>query len=258
VPVTPWVKRLIVLNVIVYFLEQTMPGLEMQLAFIPTYARARPWTAITYMFTHASITHILFNMIALFFFGPRVEARLGSARFITLYGLSGIAGAALSMILAPSTPIVGASGAVFGVMLAFAKYWPRDQIMIWGILPIEARILVGIMVVMSIWSGWTGSRGGVADFAHLGGFIGAWAYLWYLGVAHGTKRFRSKTVAPVPRDVLANYKKVDLGSIHAVNRDEVNRILDKVSAKGIGSLTAEEKIFLSNFVPMDDRVPPVS
>jgi hypothetical protein len=98
----------------------------------------------------------------------------------------------------------------------------------------------------------------VADFAHLGGFAGAFLYLWYLGAAQGTKRFRSKTVAPVTRDVLANYKKVDVSSIHAVNRDEVNRILDKISAKGISSLTAEEKVFLSNFVPMDDRVPPVS
>lgn len=253
---TPWVKRLIVANVIVYFLEQTMPGLAGLLAFVPSAAFTQPWTMVTYMFVHASITHILFNMLALFFFGPRVEARLGSARFITLYAVSGIAGAVLSMILAHNSPIVGASGAVFGVMFAFAKFWPRDQIMIWGILPVEARILVFIMVVTSIWSGWTGSRSGVADFAHLGGFIGAWGYLWYIGTTQGAKRFRSKTLAPIPRDVLANYKKVDLGSIHVVNRDEVNRILDKISAKGIGSLTPEEKVFLSNFVPMDDRVPP--
>ena len=90
---TPWVKRLIVANVIVFFLEQTVPGLVGLLAFVPSAAFSQPWTMVTYMFAHASITHILFNMLALFFFGPRVEARLGSSRFITLYGLSGIAGA---------------------------------------------------------------------------------------------------------------------------------------------------------------------
>jgi len=72
----------------------------------------------------------------------------------------------------------------------------------------------------------------------------------------GTKRFRSKVTAKVPRDTLSNWKHVDPKSVHEVNRDEVNRILDKISEKGLGSLTPEERLFLSNFVPPDDRVPP--
>jgi hypothetical protein len=195
-------------------------------------------------------------MLALYFFGPRVEERLGSRRFITLYTLSGISGAVLSMIFAPFAPIVGASGAVFGIMLAFAKFWPKAQIYIMGILPLEARIAVMLMAAAALWSGIQGSRGGVADFAHLGGFVGGWVYLKWLDRRAGIKQFRTKTVAPVGKDVLANYKQIDPGSIHVVNRDEVNRILDKISGSGLASLTAQEKLFLSNFVPPDDRIPP--
>jgi len=140
--VTPWVLRLIIANIAVYFLERTGTGIANVLAFVPSDALLRPWTLVTYMFVHASTTHILFNMLSLYFFGPRVEERLGSRRFIILYFLSGISGAILSMIFAPYAPIVGASGAVFGIMLAFAKFWPTAEIYIMGILPIQARVAV--------------------------------------------------------------------------------------------------------------------
>jgi rhomboid family protein len=260
VRVTPWVKRLIVANVIVYFLELTAPGFVNMLAFTPRLAFQQPWTFVTYMFLHdpRSFTHILFNMFALYIFGPRVEDRLGAKRFLTLYTVAGISGALLSMVFARNASVIGASGAICGITLAFAWYWPNIEILIWGILPVQAWLLVVIFAGWSIFSGFGGSHGGVADFAHLGGYVGAALYLWIIGTFRGSRAFRSKTVAPIPKDVLANYKKVDLGSIHAVNRDEVNRILDKISAKGLASLTPEEKVFLSNFVPMDDRVPPIS
>jgi membrane associated rhomboid family serine protease len=254
--VTPWVLRLIVANVVVYFLKVTAPGVDRLLAFVPTQVLVQPWTLVTYMFVHAGTTHILFNMLALYFFGPRVEERLGSRRFITLYMVSGVAGAILSMIFAPRAPIVGASGAVFGVMLAFATFWPKDQIYIMGILPLEARIAVLLMAAAALWSGLQGSRSGVADFAHLGGFVGGWLYLRWVNRTSGAKKFKTKTVASIGKDVLSNYKRIDPRSIHEVNRDEVNRILDKISASGLNSLTAQERLFLSNFVPPDDRIPP--
>jgi membrane associated rhomboid family serine protease len=208
------------------------------------------------MFLHGSITHILFNMLGLYFFGPRVEERLGTRKFITLYLISGIAGAVLSLFFARNAAVIGASGAVFGVMLAFARFWPDVQILFMFFIPVQARIAVIIMTVMALWSGLSGSRSGVADFAHLGGFGGGFLYLKWLEYRAGTKQFRSKTVAAVSKDVLTNWKRVDPKSVHVVNRDEVNRILDKISATGIGSLTAQEKLFLSNFVPPDDRIPP--
>ncbi len=254
---TPWVGRLLAANVFVFFLEWTITGIVGMMAFVPSMVLSRPWTVITYMFVHSpnGLTHILFNMLGLYFFGPRVEERLGSTRFFTLYMLSGISGALLSAVFAPHAPIIGASGAVFGVMLAFAHYWPRDRILIWGILPVEAWLLVVITTVLALNSGLRGSRGGVADFAHLGGFVGAFVYVRWLNRKSGAARFRRKTVAKVDDGALSNWRKVDPRSVHEVNRDEVNRILDKIGKSGVGSLTPQERTFLLTFVPPDDRPP---
>jgi membrane associated rhomboid family serine protease len=257
-PVTPWVRRLIIANVLVFFLEQTVRGVVPLLAFTPRLALYMPWTVVTYMFVHDQngLTHILFNMLGLYFFGPRVEERLGSRRFLMLYFISGITGALLSFIFAYNSSVVGASGALFGVMIAFAMFWPNVQILFMFFLPVPARVAVIIMTVLSLWSGLRGSVTGVADFAHLGGFVGGFLYLKWLERRAGTKKFRTRTVTLVPKETLANYKRIDAARVHEVNRDEVNRILDKISEKGLSSLTPQERLFLSNFVPPDDRVPP--
>jgi membrane associated rhomboid family serine protease len=256
--VTPWVQRLLIANLLVFFLQQTMPGLEMQLAFIPAYLLARPWTIVTYMFLHAGLTHLLFNMIALYFFGPRVEQRIGSERFIALYMISGISGGLLSFVFAPAAAIVGASGAIFGVLLAFARFWPRDRIYIWGVLPIEARWLVIGYTAISLWGGFGGGSSGTAHFAHLGGFVGGFFCLLYMQRRQGAKRFHKQAtgVPPAKDALLGDWRKVDRSRVHSINRDEVDRILDKINASGIDSLTPQERLFLSNFVPLDDRKPP--
>lgn len=249
---TPWVLRLLVANVVVYFLQQTVPGLTEALVFVPTAILTRPWTIVTYMFLHAGISHILFNMLSLYFFGSRVEQRLGPERFFVLYFLSGIAGALLSFVFSPRSAILGASGAVFGVSLAFAWFWPRDQILIWGIIPVEARWLVAFMTLLALF----GVGSGTAHFAHLGGFLGAYLYLLFLERRHGAKQFKKVATAGPPADALAgSWQKVNRASVHSVNKDEVNRILDKISASGLASLTPQERLFLSNFVPPDDRKP---
>ncbi len=257
---TTWVRNLLALNVLVYFVQMTMPGAVDAFAFIPAYIFSQPWTVVTYMFLHGSLTHILFNMLALFFFGPRVEERLGSRAFVTMYFIAGISGAILSFFLAPNSPIIGASAGVFGVMLAFAYFWPDSPIYIWGVLPIPARILVILTTAFSLYSGLRGSRGGVADFAHLGGYVGAYLYLKWLERRSGSRRFQAQLSAPPPqaRESLTRWKSIDTRGIHEVNREEVNRILDKINASGLSSLTPQERTFLSNFVPPDDRVPPVS
>src|ERR1044071_7745881 len=158
---TPWVKRILLANVGVFFTQLTVGLAATQFsAFIPSLALVRPWSFVTYMFAHSptSVTHILFNMLVLYFFGPRVEERLGSGNFIRLYLASGIMGAILSIVSNQGGYMMGASGAVFGVQLAFAKYWPRERIYIWGILPIEAWLLVLLYTGYSLWSGF-GGRG---------------------------------------------------------------------------------------------------
>jgi len=257
---TRWVRNLLIANVAIYFVQQTMPGVTDMFMFVPAFGFSRPWTFITYMFLHdpGNIWHIVLNMIGLYFFGPRVEQRMGAERFLWLYFLSGISGALLSLLLAPNSALIGASAAIFGVVLAFARFWPTDKIYIWGVLPLEARWLVIITIVWAIYSGLNGSTGGVADFAHLGGYVGAYVYLRWLEATRGSKRFK-ELAASVPADRhLSNWKRVDMQSVHALNRDEVNRILDKISRSGLASLTPQEKQFLSNFVPPDDRVPPTS
>jgi membrane associated rhomboid family serine protease len=254
--VTPWVLRLLVANIGMFLVEQTMPALANQLVFVPALMLVRPWAVFTYMFLHAGLGHLFFNMLGLYFFGSRVESRIGSPRFLALYLISGVTGALLSFVFAPQSPIVGASAGVFGVMLAFARYWPRDKILIWGILPVEARVLVIITTAIALFSGFSGSRGGVADFAHLGGYVGAWFYLTYLDRRTGAKRFRAATAPPVQDRSLANWRKIDPKSVHEVNREELDRVLDKIGKSGLASLTPQERIFLSNFVPPDDRVPP--
>jgi membrane associated rhomboid family serine protease len=255
---TRWVKNLLIANVGMYFVQQTMPGVTESLMFVPYQALSAPWTIITYMFLHGGFTHILFNMLGLWFFGPRVEQRLGSSRFLWLYFISGVSGALLSLWLAPHSALIGASAAIYGILLAFARFWPTDKILIWGIIPLEARWFVIITVLFAIYSGLNGSTGGVADFAHLGGYVGAYLYLRWLEEATGAKRFKELAASPLPDRKLSNWKQVNMQSVHALNRDEVNRILDKISASGLASLTSQEKQFLSNFVPPDDRVTPPS
>ena len=251
---TPWVQRLLIANVLMFFVQQNVPGVTEALYFVPNEMLTHPWTVVTYTFLHAGWMHLLFNMIALYFFGSRVESRLGPERFFVLYFVSGISGALLSFAFSDRTPILGASGAVFGVSLAYARFWPRDQILIWGIIPIEARWLVAISTGMALF----GIGGGVAHFAHLGGFLGGYLYLLVLERRYGARRFKSKATAVPPVDALAgNWRKVDRATVHDVNKDEVNRILDKINASGINSLSPQERLFLSNFVPLDDRPKPI-
>jgi membrane associated rhomboid family serine protease len=259
--VTKWVQRLIILNVIMFFIELAGPrGFVNQLVLVPRNVLFTPWTMITYMFLHDPnhFTHILFNMLGLYWFGVSVEERLGSNRFLALYFISGLAGAVLSIFLSPNAAVIGASGAVFGVMLAFARFWPDAQILFFFILPLQARFAVMVMAAMQLWAGFSGTGGGVANFCHLGGFAGAWLYLVWLERRAGARKFRAHTVTPVAKENLTNWKRIDTQKIHEVNRDEVNRILDKISATGMASLTPQERLFLSNFVPPDDRIPPVS
>ena len=249
-----WVLRLILANVAAFFLQQVAPpGVIDRFVLVPADAWREPWTVITYMFLHGGMSHLFFNMLALFFFGSRVENRLGGRAFLGLYFCSGISGALLSLLFAPQSPIIGASGAVFGVMLGYAWFWPRDQILIWGIFPIEARYLIVLTTVLALWGGFVPGAGGmVAHFAHLGGFVGGYLFLRLLGRRTGAERFRRATQPRAPRlettaGAVERWKKIRRDQLHEVNRDELDRILDKISATGIGSLTPGEREFLDRF-----------
>ncbi len=248
---TPWVIFLMVANFVVYMVTSSSPVLGNYLVFQPALALAQPWTAFTYMFVHANFGHIFWNMLALFFFGPRVEMRLGGRNFIGLYLVSGLAGAALSFV-EPAVGIIGASGAVFGVQLAYARYWPRDRILIWGLLPVEAWVLVVAMTGISLFGGMTRS-GNVAHWAHLGGFAGAALYLAIMERLSPARRFRAETQpGPKPgllseRATLERWGQIRADSLHEVNRGELERIRAVLTARGIAGLSAGDRAFLDRF-----------
>ena len=249
---TPWVRRLLLANVAAFFVTFfVLPGqIVNQLVLVPALLPVRPWTVVTYQFLHAGFWHLLFNMIGLFFFGPRLEARIGSRHFILLYLLSGVGGAVLS-IFTPRAFIVGASGAVFGILLGFARYWPRERIYIYALFPVEARVLVIFLAVLSLWSG-IGGGGNIAHFAHLGGFVGGWAYLKLMERNSPARQFKLKVEKatlgkPSGRD-LQRWKGVDRDGLHPINRQEYDRVLEKARQLGVPSLTTQERAFMERFM----------
>lgn len=154
---TPWVTRLLIANVLMYVISFAAPAIVNSLMLVPALILSRPWTLVTYMFLHGSLWHLLFNMLGLYFFGPRLELELGGRDFLLLYFVSGVVGALFSF-LTPYSATIGASGAVFGVLIGFARYWPRERIYIWMILPLEARWLVVIVTGLSLLGGFGGGR----------------------------------------------------------------------------------------------------
>ena len=140
--ITPMVKRLLIANgvafVITMLIGETLVfdlfGLQ------PRRILVRPWGLFTYMFLHAGFWHLFMNMLVLFFFGPPLESRWGERQFLRFYVISGLGGAALSLLFMPGM-VVGASAAIYGLMLAFALNWPNAPIYIYGVLPEVARQL---------------------------------------------------------------------------------------------------------------------
>ncbi len=250
---TPIVKRLIIANVAAFLLTWMLPVrwvLEW-LAFRPDHVLTRPWGAITYMFVHADLMHLLLNMLVLFFFGPPLEGRWGSREFLRYYLICGLGGVLLSFLLAPGAPIVGASAAAYGLMLAFAMAWPDAPIYVWAIFPVKAKYLVGFLFMMTLLSAFNAPGGAVAHMAHLGGLLTGLAYLksdWRPRARFAARRkrtTRARRLAIVPRDEEpreppppdAGWRSADEGQL----LDAVDRVLDKISAEGISALTTEER-----------------
>lgn len=250
---TPAVTALILGNILMYLLAGPGSPLWYELGLFPGAIISRPWTAFSYMFLHGGFSHILFNMLSLYFFGPALEMRLGTRHFVQLYVFSGLVGALCSLVT-PGAFIIGASGAVFGVTLGFAWFWPRQQIYLWGILGVEARWMVVAMTVISLWSGITpGAGGGVAHFTHLGGYLGAWLYLVWMRSRSPAAQWQRKVSPPRPRITFAadleRYRKVNPETLHPVNREEYHRVMSKASTEGLGALNAAERDFLERFAP---------
>lgn len=251
---TMWVKRLIIANLVMFLVAWVVgpPIFQDWFAFQPSRILTRPWGALTYMFVHGGPWHLFMNMLVLFFFGPSLEARWGSREFIKYYTICGLGGVALSFLLAPDN-IIGASAAVYGIMLAFAFEWPDVPVYVWGIFPVKVKWLVAFLAGAAFLSAFGGGSDGVAHFAHLGGFLVGALYLkadWRpadrIDAIKKATRKRRMAVVPGGERTKANSAEKGGGEGKDERRllDEVDRVLDKISAEGMSALTTEERKLL--------------
>lgn len=257
---TPWVRRLLMAMAGVYLLQLTIftsSWLIGTFGFIPERVLRQPWSLVTYAFLHGSPLHILGNALVLFMFGAPVEQRLGSRRFARLFFVSVLGGALLSLAMMPvagAATIIGASAGCFGVMLAFVVEWPDRPILVFPLpVPVKAKWLVSFMALWSLVAAGFGFGGGVAHAAHLGGFVAGFLYL-----RGGSLFQRQRAMRPIERAPAVLVRPPASDSARsayppppprrvrpdAAVREEVDRVLDKISEQGLGSLTPEERRFL--------------
>jgi membrane associated rhomboid family serine protease len=184
-PVTQW---LLIANVAVYLLQTSGMFSPEAFALWPPggfESAFEPWQLVTYAFLHANTAHIFFNMLALYMFGGEVERLFGS-RFYTQYYFACVVSAAICPLVvtalmgAPQVPMVGASGGIYGLVLAYGIYVPHRRVMLlFPPIPMPARVFVFGFAALEVILGVTQTAAGVAHFAHIGGMIGGWLMIQY-------------------------------------------------------------------------------
>jgi len=272
------VQVLIAINVVMAFLEATIvqpSELESLFAFRSGPLVQTWWTAFTYMFLHAGLWHLAMNMYSLWLFGPRLEHVWGSRGFALFYIWCGVGGAVFHALFGGLSYMVGASAAIFGVMLAYAMHWPKDEIYFFGVVPMRVATLVALLGALNLFYGVTAGDAGVAYFAHLGGF--AFGFLYLKKPQHVSIDQLRQRVSPAPdvgddmtprassrppsrsrhrdevdeivaRSKAAVAKRPRLGTDKVQPRDarseELDRVLDKISKHGLSSLSPSERKLL--------------
>jgi len=175
---------LIGINIVVFFITQVSPRTSVYLALNPTTFIHYKfiWTLVTYMFTHGGMSHIIFNMLGLFFFGPQLEHRMGSWEFLTFYMVSGILSGLFSLIfyiiVGYNVFLIGASGALFAVLLAFAVYFPNAVVYLFFVIPVKTKVMVLLFTAIELFQEIFGINGGIGHLTHLAGF--GFAFLYFI------------------------------------------------------------------------------
>ena len=249
--ITPSVKYLLILNIAVYLIEGWF-----QLPLRKIFQLQANWYSdfqfpqlFTYMFVHGNMNHLLMNMLGLFFIGPTVERTLGSYRFFILYYLSGVLGGLGWSLLAQSgESCVGASGAVMGILGAFAALYPNAKLLLYFIIPVRAWVLVAVFglwelseTIKSTTTADGAIIGGIANAAHLMGGIAGFVYAFSLKHPHVIQELKGKLpgfgkAVPKPKRSTASGDKL--------SKAEVDHILDKIGKEGMGALTHREREML--------------
>ncbi len=275
------VQWLLALNIGVYFLQLTLfspDAVFSALALNPARFPGSWWTIVTYMFMHAWLAHLAFNMFTLWMFGPRLEYAWGTRAFVQFYLWCGLGGAVAHLVFAQHSAVIGASGAISGVLVAYALHWPDDEVYLFGVIPMKSRWLIAAMIGMNIIFALSPSSG-IDWTAHVGGMGFGWLFLKLYSIG-GLDRVR-RWVSSVPdesedmpravprarasmRDRARGVDEVVTRSNAVVLRESkplqhvpkqetpkeyaarVNRVLDKISQQGIESLTRDERRLLED------------
>jgi membrane associated rhomboid family serine protease len=253
------VKWLLIVTIGIFFL-QLLPLLGTLLRYyfplIPydTFIKGQVWRLLTYMFMHDTSSsfplHILFNMLVLWMFGVELENLWGTRRFIFFYLFSGIGSGLFSLISvftpAVNVPVIGASGAVLGVITAYASYFPQRQILLFFVLPINIRIFVFGYALYSVYGALI-PHGNISHLTHLGGIIVALFYVklypYIFTVVRGYKEKQNE------RRRQLEIKRANVNK--RFFEEQIDPILDKINREGMGSLTLKEKELLKKAAHKD-------
>jgi len=247
--ITPMVKRLLIINVAVYFLQ--ILGAEKTLVEwfslypVSLSAALQLWRLITYQFLHGSMLHILFNMLGLFFLGPTLERHWGSKRFLIFYLSCGAAGGLFYLLLVvigflPALPMVGASGAILGMLAACAILFPHFVVFIF-LFPVPIRVAAIAFTAVYLITLITRGANAGGDAAHLAGMAAGAIYVFSQG---WRGRFRLKIQSSRRQEKIAAERNLQV---------ELDRILQKVHTSGIHNLTPKEKKLLRRATELEQR-----
>ncbi|MCX5801787.1 MAG: rhomboid family intramembrane serine protease [Candidatus Eisenbacteria bacterium] len=236
--------KLVIINVVVFVLQILFLNRFLgYLGLVPSLAVGKfwLWQFVTYMFLHGGFFHLFFNMLVLWMFGREIENYWGSSEFLKYYFVTGIgAGITNCVFMFPSSvPTIGASGAIFGLLLAYGMTYPDRYIYLYFLFPIKAKYLVLILGAIELLAVATPGADGIARFAHLGGLLFGYVYLKKETFGHGIRRVLARSTRQRKLKVLKFRDEEE-----AKERERVDAILDKISRDGIDSLTNEERDFL--------------
>lgn len=241
---TKTVKILIIINIIIFLLVHFFPIWLTFLGMVPeaVISKFRLWQLVTYMFVHIGLWHLVINMLMLAFFAPSIEAIWGRKQFLLYYFFTGIGAAICSLLtsIGSSIPVVGASGAIFGILVAYAMLFPDTILLLFFFFPMKIKQAVVVLAIINLLGALTSAHSGIAYVAHLGGGLFGYIYL-------KSERLRIQLLRWSSFNVvfwIKHYLKEREGRKRKKIDEEVDRILDKVAQKGMKSLTRRERKIL--------------
>lgn len=240
---TKGVKYLLIANVGI-FLAQFLLGNKLIYVFGLTPVLVKEgylWQVFTYMFLHGGFFHIFFNMFALFIFGQDIERAWGTKEFVKYYFITGTGAGVISFLLSfnSSVPTIGASGAIFGLLVAFALMYPNRLIYLYFLFPIKAKYLVILFGILELFTSFRYTGDGIGHFAHLGGMLIGFLYL--------KADWRIKSFFRFITNIPARWKEKHRNKKREKDEEllrRVDQILDKINQIGYQNLTREEKKIL--------------